>query len=1008
MVSQAGFPFSDEAFLAATFLERIRTAPLPSDLRAAEIATERWQALISGSARIDADALGEIERHDAAWTLIRGVFANSPFLTRLILSDAAWLAGVLRRVPRDALAGIVQDMNAGGGEDAADQAALMRRLRRAKARTALLVALGDLGGVMELPEVTGALSAFADAALETALRHVLAAAAAKGQFAPRDAAAPERGSGFIVLAMGKYGAFELNYSSDIDLIALYDPDVLPVSGVEPSAFAVRAVKEIVALLQTRTEDGYVFRVDLRLRPDGNASPVAISVQAAELYYEAAGQNWERAAMIKARACAGDIAAGEEFLAALRPYVWRKNLDYAAIEDIHSIKRQIHARKGHGAIAVAGHNLKLGRGGIREIEFFAQTQQLILGGRTPALQVRGTCEALDRLAGRGLIEHATCGELKASYAFLRTLEHRLQMIEDEQTHTLPKSREGLDHVARFSGYSETGAFERDVRRHLERVQRHYAHLFEGKEALGGETGSLVFTGVEEDPETLETLTKLGFKSAREISARIRGWHHGRIRGTRSARARERLTRLVPLLLSTLAQTEDPDAAFFAFARFVEALPSGVQIFALLNANPWLLELLAELSSLAPRLARVLSERPAILDSLINAEFLAPPKSEPDYDADLAAALGQARELEDVLDAARIFAREQQFKIAVRVLKGGLDPEAAGHGFTAVAESVIGALAFVAEAETARRHGFVPGAEWAVMAMGKLGGREMTASSDLDLVFVYDFDAARDTSTGPQALHATQYFTRLMQRLISLLTVPTAEGRLYDVDMRLRPSGGAGPVAVTLERLKTYHESQAWTYEHMALTRARVIAGAPSLRARIEETIRALLTGPRDITKLCADALDMRARTQAARGAEGIWSLKLVRGGLVDLEYIAQTLSLALASKHPEILSPSTVAVFDRIAAARLIPAGDAADLAAAARFLAGLSQVLRIAYDRETSPAQAHRAFKARLAEIGAAADFAALEGKLAATQTRVFELFEAYVANLPERLRDRAAGEGGR
>ncbi|MFO1187672.1 MAG: hypothetical protein U1E87_09630 [Alphaproteobacteria bacterium] len=468
--------------MAATFLERICTAPFPADVRAAEIALERWRAQKAGLAPSELAAIAEVEQHAAGWALIRAVFANSPFLTRLILSDAPWLAAVLGREPRDTLSGILGDAVRGQEAETLDQLALMKRMRRAKARTALFVGLGDVGGVLDLAEVTGALSAFADAALEAALRHVLRAAAAKGQFFPRDTAAPEKNSGIVILAMGKYGAFELNYSSDIDLIVFYDPDTLPVRGVEPSAFAVRAVKDIVALLQARTEDGYVFRVDLRLRPDGNASPVAISVQAAELYYEAAGQNWERAAMIKARACAGDSAAGERFLAALRPYMWRKNLDLAAIEDIHSIKRQIHAQKGHGRIAVAGHNLKLGRGGIREIEFFAQTQQLILGGRMPALQVRGTCEALDRLAGQGLIAVTARDELKESYAFLRNLEHRLQMIEDEQTHTLPKSAAGLDHVARFSGYGDTGEFERAVRQHLEQVQRHYAHLFEGKAPL----------------------------------------------------------------------------------------------------------------------------------------------------------------------------------------------------------------------------------------------------------------------------------------------------------------------------------------------------------------------------------------------------------------------------------------------------------------------------------------------------------------------------------------------
>jgi glutamate-ammonia-ligase adenylyltransferase len=359
------------------------------------------------------------------------------------------------------------------------------------------------------------------------------------------------------------------------------------------------------------------------------------------------------------------------------------------------------------------------------------------------------------------------------------------------------------------------------------------------------------------------------------------------------------------------------------------------------------------------------------------------------------LASANELEEVLDDTRIFAREHQFRIAVRVLKGGLEPEAAGRAFTDIAQSVVAALASVAEAETARRHGRVPGAEWVVLGMGKLGGREMTSSSDLDLVFVYDFDPAHDISTGPQALHATQYFAKLMQRLISLLTVPTREGRLYEVDMRLRPSGHKGPIAVTLERLKTYHESQAWTYEHMALTRARVIAGNAALGARVEAIIGELIVAPRDLVKLSADALDMRARLETAKPGAGPWSLKLARGGLVDLEYIAQTLILALAHQHKSILSPTTATVFERIAAASLLPATEISDLIAATHLLQGLTQVLRIAYDHETSPAHAHRGLKARLAEIGGVPDFPALEAKLVATQGRVRDLFEKYVAALP-------------
>ena len=974
------------------FLERITRAPLAYDLRAAEIARERWRDARAKLSQGAAQLVAAIERSAWAPKLLDGVFGNSPFLTRLALADLEWLSGALLRAPETVLIEIFETLDA--GVPFADTAAAMRMLRRARARVALLTALADLGGVFTLRDVTAALTQFADAALRVALRHFLAAAAGKGSFRPRDPDQPELASGLIVLAMGKYGAFELNYSSDIDLIVLFAPDLLPLEGLEPGVFATRLVKDLVRFLQLRTEDGYVFRVDLRLRPDGNASPVAVSVASAELYYESAGQNWERAAMIKARPCAGDLAAGDEFIASLRPYVWRKNLDYAAIEDIHSIKRQIHAHKGHGEIAVAGHNLKLGRGGIREIEFFAQTQQLILGGRIPDLRVRGTCEALEQLAHKHLIEESTCAELKESYAFLREIEHRLQMVDDEQTHSLPATPAGVEQIARFAGYADTAEFEIAVRSHLARVQRHYAHLFEAAEPLAAEAGSLVFTGVDEDPETVETLANLGFRSAREISARIRGWHHGRIRATRSARARERLTRLVPILLAALAATQDPDAAFAEFARFVEVLPTGVQLFSLLNSNPWLLDLLSEIFSLAPRLARALGERPAILDSLIDAEFLKPLTVEVAPDEALAAALAQATTLEDALDAARIFARERQFRIAVSALKGGIEPAAAGRAFTQIAEITVGGLAVIAEAETVARYGRVPGGEWVVLGLGKLGGREMTASSDLDLVFVYDFDSAHEHSTGPQKIHATQYYAKLGQRLISLLTVPTREGRLYDVDMRLRPSGGAGPVAVTLERWRTYHATKAWIYEHMALCRARVIAGSPALAARVEASLRELLCGPRDPVKLAAEALDRRARLESAKGASDPWALKFVRGGLVDLEYIAQTLLLALAREHPDILSPTTADVFERIAALGRFPEADMADLIAATRFLQDLTQVLRIAYDRETSPVNAARGLKARLAQIGGVADFAELERRLIATEERVRALFDRYVRDL--------------
>ncbi len=534
--------------------------------------------------------------------------------------------------------------------------------------------------------------------------------------------------------MGKYGAFELNYSSDIDIVVFYDAHRFPFRKKDDlRGAAVDIVKGLVKLLSEITADGYVFRVDLRLRPDAGATQVAISTDAAEAYYEGMGQNWERAAMIKARACAGDPVAAATFLKAIEPFVWRRSLDYAAIEDIHSIKRQIHAHGGHGAIAVAGHNVKLGRGGIREIEFFAQTQQLILGGRYPDLRARRTLDAIEALRLRDRVSDDAAADLTEAYRYLRKLEHRLQMIEDEQTHTLPKSEEGISHVACFMGYADGAAFGIDLARTLATVQGHYARLFEQSAPLSAPKGSLVFTGVEEDPETLATLTNLGFKDPRHVSAAIRGWHHGRIRATRSARAREILTKLMPVLLEALAATADPDAAFAQFDRFVTRLPAGVQLFSLFLANPQLLRRVAGICGSAPRLADHLARSPGVLDALLDPDYIGALPSRAELDRLFADLLARAPDFESVLDTARRFAREQAFRVGVQIVEGGIAADRAGLAFAAIAECVIVGLFAATQKELAVSAGHAPGA-FAVIAMGKLGGRELTASSDLDMSFV----------------------------------------------------------------------------------------------------------------------------------------------------------------------------------------------------------------------------------------------------------------------------------
>ncbi len=923
----------------------------------------------------------------ATHAVLESTFGNSPFLARLSLREPEFLREMSAQGPDAAFAGVVK--SAEGAEHAPDMAAAMAILRRAKRRAALVIAVSDIAGLWDLEKVTGALTGFADACIGGALRFVLREQAARDGLAGRSPAQLEESTGLVVLAMGKHGAFELNYSSDVDLVVFYDLKRFPFRKKDdPRGAAVDLVKALVKLLSETTTDGYVFRVDLRLRPDAGATQVAISTDAAESYYEGMGQNWERAAMIKARACAGDLESGAAFLKAVEPFVWRRNLDYAAIEDIHSIKRQIDAHTGHGAIAVAGHNIKLGRGGIREIEFFAQTQQLILGGRNAALRPRGTLAAIEALRARGLVSDETATDLTEAYRFLRGLEHRLQMIEDEQTHTMPKSSEGLAHVACFAGFSSVEELDRALRRRLETVQAHYAKLFERAPPLAAAKGSLVFTGVEDDPETIGTLKAIGFRDPGHVAGAIRGWHHGRIRAMRSARARELLTKLVPALLDALGATADPDAAFAQFDRFVSRLPAGVQLFSLFLANPHLLKLVAAIAGSAPRLADHLARSPAVFDALLDPGFMGELPRRARLDRVLQAQLEGARDFEAGLDVARRFAREQIFRTGVQIIEGAAAAEEVGPAFTGIAESVIAGLLTSVEKELAASAGHVAGGAFAVVAMGKLGGCEMTASSDLDLIFVYDAPADSETSNGARKLPVIVYYARLAQRLITALTSLTAEGGLYEVDMRLRPTGNKGPVAVSIESFRRYHATESWTWERMALTRARVVAAPSKLKAEIEEVIRATLAKPGEGDRLVKDAREMREKLAAQFPGRNRWDLKFAPGGLVDIEFVAQALQLLHAARVPEVLDTNTIGALERLAKAGVLEPARAEALVAAAKKEQALTQVLRIALDGTLEPEKATPNLKALLARAGGAADFVALETVLAQSQAQVRRIFD--------------------
>jgi glutamate-ammonia-ligase adenylyltransferase len=924
---------------------------------------------------------------------IASVLDCSPFLRSLILADVPRLIALLSSDPGDRLAEIVG--STAKSWKGADEASLMAALRQVRQETALLVALADLGGVWDIETVTAALSDFAEAALGATVRLILAEAAAAGQLTVRDPADPEKDCGWIVLGMGKLGARELNYSSDIDLIVLYDLERVRLDAhQEPAERFVRLTKRLVHILNHRTADAYVFRTDLRLRPDPGSTNIAISTAAALNYYESLGQNWERAALIKARPVAGDRAAGDAFLAQLTPYIWRKYLDFAAIADIHSIKRQIHDHRGHDKIAVAGHNIKLGRGGIREIEFFVQTQQLIAGGRNPELRGTRTLDVLAALARAGWIDAATCDDLSRTYRTLRVVEHCLQMVADEQTHTLPEDGAALAVIARMVGFRSTATFAKALTETLATVRDRYAALFESAPALTSGRGSLAFTGDADDPETLATLARLGYREPANVTRAVRGWHFGRYPAMRSPTARERLTEITPALLEALAFTDNADAALTAFDRFLSRLPAGVQLFSLLSSNASLLDLIATIMGTAPRLAETIIRRAHVLDALIEPAFFDRLPDRAELAERLARSLSESRSYEEVLDRTRVFGQEQSFLIGVRVLAGTAHARQAGRAFAGLAEVLAAALLAAARTEFEATHGRMTRGRVALIAMGKLGGREMTAASDLDLMLLYDFADGAAASDGKRSLPGGLYFARLTQRLLAALASPTSEGGLYQVDFRLRPSGNAGPIATHIDAFTRYQAKEAWTWEHMALTRARPIAGDPELIARASKQIAAIVTARRERAKLVRDVLAMRAMIEEAKGGDGEWDIKATPGGLIDIEFIAQYLQLLHAHEHRDLLSTETESVLTAAARASLLPAAEADILLPALRLYQSLTQILRLCVEGRFRPDSAPRGLLGLLAQAAEFPDFATLAAHLRETERAVRQSFERLLGKV--------------
>ena len=969
---------------------------MPINAEAVRVGLEHWAEQASAQIESGHRDLADVLMQDSGGrAVLEGIFAHSPYLTREVLREQAFVCAAFRDGADSAIRTVLSDLD--GIPADLDEASVMARLRVAKRRGALTVAIADIAGIWDLTQVTHALSDLAEKGLAVAWRHALSQQIRRGKLPLEMSENPIEGSGLVCLAMGKLGARELNYSSDVDLIVLYD-DMLPAYQelLELRQAFVRATQGMVRLMEERTSDGYVFRTDLRLRPDPNATPLAVSMTAAEGYYESTGQNWERAAMIKARPIASDPGSADGFMKAITPFVWRRHLDFAAIQDIHSIKRQIASHKRGRVIKAEGQNVKLGRGGIREVEFFAQTQQLIWGGRDARLRERGTEPALQALVAAGRVRQEVADEMGLGYRFLRKVEHRLQMVNDKQTQVLPEDPAQLDAFAAFLGYPDGRDFRIDLAHHLHTVAQHYHNLFEEAPALSvpfRDVGSLVFTGSEDDPETIETLSELGFDDPSAVAETVRGWHRGRTRATRSERSRQLLTELIPTLLSTIGRMPQPDQAFRRLDHFLGALPSGVQLFSLMHANPKLIDTMSAIFGMAPTLAAQLGREPALFEGILTHDAL---EALPDVDAltaELERHLAAVEDYELALDVTRRWTADRRFQVGVQIIEAYLDADRAGAVYSDIADATIRALLPWVERDFARVHGRMSGSDgpaFAVLALGKYGGRELTHGSDLDLVFIYDtpLDAESD---GRKPLMASAYMIRLGQRVISGLSAKTAEGALYEIDMRLRPTGNKGPVSVSLEGFEKYHDQDAWTWERMALTRARVIRASPALKSRIEATVRAVLTRPWDREVLRKDTAEMRARTAETHKSDSPWEVKHWRGGLLDLEFISQYLQLREAANHPEVLDANTAEVFRKLGEAGVLSEDEAKMLADATRIWRNVQGLLRLTVGSRFDPETAPEALRTRLARTGRAVDFETLERNLEKLGDVVSEAFERWI-----------------
>ena len=921
-------------------------------------------------------AQGQTDRARAG----QGAVLHAPYLARLANALARrapdrW-SFLLTASPAQVQSAVLQEAAAAAA--AATFAEGMSVLRFAKADLHLSLALLDLSLEADLEAVTQSLSDFADAALSSAI-----SLAQRVLIETGDLRAPVRG--YSILAMGKHGARELNYSSDIDLIVLFAPNWLaPGPRTDARQAGVKLTQLIVRAIHEVTADGYVFRTDLRLRPDPASTPIAVTFAAAERYYQSVGENWERAAFIKARSCAGDCEMGETFLASLRPFVWRRHLDYAAIDDIRAIQRQIHRVHKSAPLDQPAFDVKLGHGGIRDIELFVQSYQLILGGRSPHLRAPATLDAIAALRADGVLSAQTAEGLTRAYRLWRALEHRIQMRLDEHTHDLPADPRARAQVAALCGHDDLAAFDKSVV-----AQRHWVAAAIADYAIAA-TPRIAKRPSRAASDASASEPKS--PAAEILQSRMIDWRRGEIRALKTPRARALMDDIAPNLIALCSAQADPDAAFSAFADFIERLSFGVQVLALLQARPDVLSSLINLFAIAPRLGPDLARRPNLIDAMGDARFFAPIAGETPgaRRRALQAVAGEESGFEAAINAVRRYHREDALRITDQLLRRTASPRAAGQAFAELADACVGAVAQAALADIERQYGRAPGRH-VVLALGKFAGRELSVHADLDLMLIYDApDGAR--SDGPRALPAGDFYTRLAQRLIAGLSAPTEEGVLYDIDMRLRPSGAKGPVAVRLSSFARYYREEAWTWELQSISRARTVIGDDGLSAEVIKAVSEGLSAPRDPDKVRADVAAMRARLARDKPAYGVFDLKLSAGGMLDVEFIAQGLLLAASGERAPI--PPTVQALAELARTGQLTRAQEQRLREAFDLYTDLQHILRAAAREPWRPEECPKGLQALLCAVGDADGLPALKLRLGQAQAEVRALFTDLIGKV--------------